>query len=230
MLRLLSALLFILNSPVLFAGEQDLYDFLWLDPDKKVYVLQNKEHPQKSSFEVDIHYLNNLTSNFQDTNGAGLSLRYFFKEEWGVELSHLQYTNKNNNAYDSIQIVNEQIPFIRNPLSSTSIFLIYSPFYGKVNTFNQIFYYHWSFGVGSGQYLMESNLDSVLNPNEPNTYDQESYNPLQLKTSITFHLNKRVHLKLDILNTNYQAGSPQNPNSKEYKQVNDILWGVGVSF
>ena len=35
----------ILGFPtVLPASEKDLYNFLWLDPDKKVYVLQNKIH------------------------------------------------------------------------------------------------------------------------------------------------------------------------------------------
>ena len=30
-----------------YAGEENVYDFLWLDPDKKVYVLQNREFKKK---------------------------------------------------------------------------------------------------------------------------------------------------------------------------------------
>ncbi len=36
------------------AGEKDLYDFQWLDPDKSVYVLQNKIYPKNKTFYVDI--------------------------------------------------------------------------------------------------------------------------------------------------------------------------------
>jgi hypothetical protein len=38
------------GSKALFAAEDDLYDYLWLDPDKKVYVLQNKVYKKKSKY------------------------------------------------------------------------------------------------------------------------------------------------------------------------------------
>ncbi len=216
-------------SPAL-AGEKDLYEFLWLDPDKEVYVLQNKKHPLQKKVFLNLGYISNLSSNFQDTNGTAFSLGYYFTEEIGIEIAQQVYTNKDNNAYKSIQVVNGQIPFIRNPLSYTSIGLIYSPFYGKINTFNQIYYFNWSFGLSTGKYVMESNLDSVLNPSEPNRYIKEHYNPITLKTSFNFHINDRVQLKLEFQNTNITAGTPQKPNDEDLTSINDFLWSVGVSF
>ena len=64
------------------AGENDLYDFLWLDPDKSVYVLQNKIYPKDNSFYLDISYGTGLSGDFQDTNGAGIKGGYYFAEEW----------------------------------------------------------------------------------------------------------------------------------------------------
>jgi len=58
------------------AGEESLYDFLWLDPDKKVYVLQNKLYKKEHSFYFDACYISNFTSKFQDTNGFALKAGY----------------------------------------------------------------------------------------------------------------------------------------------------------
>jgi len=68
------------------AGEKSLYDFLWLDPDKKVYVLQNKLYKKEHSFFFDAGYLLNFTSKFQETSGFKINGGFYFHEEWGIEL------------------------------------------------------------------------------------------------------------------------------------------------
>lgn len=212
------------------AGENDLYDFLWLDPDKKVFVLQNKIYPKNKTFYADIGYVMNVTNEFQDINGGGLKVGYYFAEEWAVEFSHLTYSSQNNTAYDSIKAVAGTEPFVRRPLSNTSVFAIWSPFYGKINTFNKIFYFDWYFGVGTGQFTTESNLDSVVDPSKPNQFKTETYTPIQLKTGVKVHLNRNLHLGVEFLNTNFQAGSAKNPNNESNKQSNDLIFTLGVSF
>lgn len=213
----------------LHAGEKDLYDFLWLDPDKSVFVLQNKLYPKDGSFYVDAGYLTNLTSNFQDTSGVQLKAGYYFTEEWAIEFAHLKYTNTSNSALDAVEAVNEAVPFIRRPLSSTSIFAIWTPFYGKINTFNNIYYFDFGFGVGTGSYQMESNLETAEDTTV-NKYESESYTPVQLKATLQFHINKNLHMSIDFLNTNYQANKPSNKNTKEWKQNNDFIFSIGASF
>lgn len=230
MRRLITLLILVLTPVLGQAGEEDLYDFLWLDPDKQVYVLQNKIYPKANSFYADIGYISNISSEFEDVNGVGLKLGYYFKEEWAFELNYNQYSSKTNSAYESVKIVNNTEPFIRRINRSYSLFLVWSPFYGKINTFNKIYYFDWSFGVGTGSLEAESNLNSVRNPSSPNIYETESYTPVLLKTNIKFHINKRVHLGVDFLNTNFQAGSPKFPNRKEWKQNNDLIFSLGVSF
>ena len=63
--------LFVLASylPRAKAAEKDLYNFLWLDPDKKVYVLQNKVYKREHTVYLDVGYLKALSSKFQNTNG-----------------------------------------------------------------------------------------------------------------------------------------------------------------
>jgi outer membrane beta-barrel protein len=226
---LLQVLSFGIALPTL-AGENDLYDFLWLDPDKKVYVLQNKIYPKDGTYYVDLSYLNNITNEFQTINGAGIKVGYYWAEEWAIEFQHLTYSSQNNTAYDSVRVVNEAEPFIRRPLSSTSVFAIWSPFYGKINTFNKIIYFDWYFGVGTGQFTAESNLDSVVDGQSKSTYKTESYTPLHLKTGLKVHINSNLHFGVELLNTNFQAGSAKNPKNKSFKLNNDLIFSLGVSF
>lgn len=233
--KVLSLLIFI--PTLVMASESDLYDFLWLDPDKSVYVLQNKIYPKDKSFYVDIGYVSNLTSNFQDTQGAQLKAGYYLNEEWAVEFDYMQYTNTDNTAFDSLQVITSTEPFIRRPLQNATVFLIWSPFYGKINTFNKIYYFDWSFGVGTGQYTMESSLkfNTVGNGsggpgNGPNQYETENFTPLQLKSNVKFHINKHIHLGVEFLNTNYQAATPKSPNTDKWQQNNDLIFSIGVSF
>jgi outer membrane beta-barrel protein len=212
-----------------FAGEEDLYDFLWLDPDKSVYVLQNKLHPKDNSFYVDLGYMMNMTSTFQETNGAQIKLGYFLNEDWAIEFSHLKYSNADNSTLKSVESVAGLAPFIRRPLSSSTIFAVWSPFYGKINTFNQIYYFDWSFGVGTGAYKMESNLETAELKTE-NRFEDENYTPIQLKTTFKFHINKSLNIGLELLNTNFEAGTPKNPKSKSWDQNNELIFSIGASF
>jgi len=230
MSRLIHLLIFILTPLLGQAGEKDLYDFLWLDPDKKVYVLQNKIYPKNKSLYLDFGYISNMTSKFEDTNGVQLKFGFYFNEEWALEFNYNQYGSQTNTTYESVRVVNDSEPFIRRVNRIQSLFLIYSPFYGKINTFNKIFYFDWSFGIGTGQMNAESNLKSVRNPGSPNTFEAERYNPIQFKSNIKFHMNKNIHVGVEFLNSNFEAGSPKNPGSNEWKQSNDLIFSLGVSF
>ncbi len=218
-----------ITNSTAWAGEEDLYDFLWLDPDKSVYVLQNKIYPKDKSLYLDLGYMMNLSSTFQDTSGAQFKLGYYLNEEWAIEFDYIKYSNLDNGALKSVKVVAGLAPFVRRPLSSTTVFAIWSPFYGKINTFNKIYYFDWSFGVGTGSYTMESNLETAQLASE-DRFKTEDYTPLQLKTTFKFHINRAVHLGVEILNTNYESNSPKNPNSTSWDQNYDLIFSVGASF
>lgn len=230
LLLAITALLFTAAPFNATASEKDLYDFLWLDPDKKVYVLQNKIYPKTNSFYVDIGYAQNMTGEFQDTTGGQLKAGYFWNEEFAVELNHLQFGSQNNSAYNGIRAVNGAEPFIRRGIKTTSLFLIWSPFYGKINTFNKIFYFDVYFGAGSGSMTMESNLDSVTKKDTKSQFKTETFVPVQFKTGAKLHINRHVHVGIEFMNNNFQAGSAENPNSNKWRQSNDFIFSVGVSF
>jgi len=226
---LLVILLFFMSLRV-HAGEKSLYDFLWLDPDKKVYVLQNKLFKKEHSFYADIGYLSNFTSKFQDTNGFALRTGYFIHEEWGLELYYNQYSNSNNSDWESIRAVNGADPFVRKMDKSFGAFVIWSPFYGKINTFNKIYYFDWSFGLGLGRVETQSNLKTVSNANLVSSFENESYNAVAWKTNLKFHLNESTHLGVEWVQHHYNAPSAKNPNTDLMRTNQDLIFSIGWSY
>lgn len=220
-------------SSNLKATEKDLYDFLWLDPDKKVFVLQNKVHTKENTVFANVGIGSGLSSNFQDTSLLHLNLGYSFTETLALEGMYTTYTNKDNDAFTNIKRLNGAVPFIRNTKSNYGLLVKWSPFYGKINTFNQIFYFDWAFGAGLGKLNTESNALTAATPSLANTYANESYTSVISKTELTVHLNKHVHINAGLLFNTYQAPGPTingiTPSSKLRNNM-DVIFGLGFSY
>lgn len=212
------------------AAEDSLYDFLWLDPDKSVYVLQHKIYEKKNSFFFDISLLSNGSSEFQSSSGYLTNLGYYWLEEWGVELSYTVYSNEDNAAYQNVTQINGSEPFVRRANNLMNINVVWSPFYGKINTFNKIIYFDWRFGAGIGKLDMESNIETVIDPALLTTYSKESYTTVVLKSDLKVYINERFHVQLGIQDSIYQAAGPRDPSAKLIRHNVDIFVGLGISF
>jgi outer membrane beta-barrel protein len=229
-LSILAMGLALLLTQKVHAGEKSLYDFLWLDPDKKVYVLQNKIYKKEHTFYADLGYLSNFTSKFQDTNGFGVRVGFYVHEEWGIELFYNGYSNKDNDDFRSIQSVNGVVPFIRKFNSNAGALVIWSPFYGKINTFNQIFYFDWSFGAGVSNIAAQSNIKTASKSNVVNSYNNENYAGGVVKTNLKFHITENIHLAVEYMNTYYRAASAKSPNTKNLRTNTDVITSIGFSY
>lgn len=219
----------LISTHKVHAGEKSLYDFLWLDPDKKVYVLQNKLYKKEYKGYFDVGYLSNFSSKFQDTYGVAAKTGFYFHEEWAVEAFYNSYTNLNNDDFRNVRLINQQEPFIRRLNSSYGANLIWSPFYGKINTFNQIIYFDWAFGAGVAQIEGESNLKSVKLGDVKTFFKNERFTGAVLKTNLKFHLTENWHISAEYMNTYYQAAGPRSP-TKKLRTNTDVILAVGFSF
>jgi outer membrane beta-barrel protein len=212
------------------AGEESVYDFLWLDPDKAVYVLQNKVHKKEKTFYVDVGYLTNFSGAFQDTRGAAVKAGYYFHEEWAVELMYLGYQSSKNDNYRNVKLLNGGVPFVRRPDTTLGAGIVWSPFYGKINTFNKIVYFDWSFGAGYAQVRTQSNMKTVINDLAEDSYQTENYSGGYLKSAFKFHLNQHWHVGLEWVGTYYQAPGPKNPKVDKIRSNNDLILQIGWSY
>lgn len=220
-------------APTVMAAEKDLYDFLWLDPDKKVYVLQNKVHKKEHTVYANLGVGSGLSSTFQDTSALHGNFGYNITEEWAVEALYTSYSNKDNEAFENLKRLNGSIPFIRKTKSNYGLIAKWSPFYGKINTFNKIFYFDWSFGLGLGKLSTESNAATVAVPSHANTYANESYTSVIGKTELTLHATKNIHVSLGLIMNNFKAPGPTINGAVTNNKLRnnlDALLTVGFSF
>ncbi len=232
----LELLLFIsalIISTKTMSAEKDLYDFLWLDPDKKVYVLQNKIHKKEHTFYANIGVGTENSSSFQETNLLHGNIGYFFNEEWAIESFYSKYKNKDNDALENLKRLNGSIPFIRKANYNMGLLISWSPFYGKINTFNKIFYFDWSIGLGIGKIETESNAQTVANPTTADIYKKEKYTTYLGKSEVTFHANKNINIGIGVILNNYNAPGPTVSNKEGANKMRsnlDTLLTVGYSF
>ncbi len=231
--KILLTISIMLFSGIIKATEKDLYDFLWLDPDKKVFVLQNKIHKKANTVYFNLGIGSGLSSNFQNTSLLHSNAGYSFNETWALEGMYSTYTNKDNDDFTNLKKVTSTIPFIRNVKSNYGILAKWSPFYGKINTFNQIFYFDWAFGAGLGKINTESNALTADTKDLANIYANESYTSIISKTEFMVHINTHMHLNAGILFNTYMAPGPivngVTPSSKIRNNM-DIVFGIGFSY
>lgn len=219
-----------LLSNVAHGSESSLYDFMWLDQDKKVYVLQNKTYKKEKTFYTNIGVGKTVNADFQKTQTLMINTGYNFHEEWGVEAIYLNYDNKSNSAFDNLQKVNTTYPFIRRLNQSYGVLATWTPFYGKINTFNKIIHFDWKFGAGVTRLESENNRETFISRSSYNYYSKEHHTAAALKAGVSVKLTKKVHLSLEMLNQYYKASDPINPAKKDLNTNTDAILSVGFSF
>lgn len=229
--KLIVAVFIIIVSLKAHATQEDLYDFLWLDPDKKVYVLQNKVYEKKGSFYANVGVGQGLSTDFQDTLVTQGKLGWFFEEEWGVELIYSNKSHSDDDAYSTVTQGNGKVPFIRRFNNYYGVMGIWSPFYGKINTFNNIYYFDLNFGLGISKIQAESNrrvfnLNALASQNE---YDKEDFTGATWKGQLRFYVNKKINIDLDVITNTYKANSGLEVEEK-FRNNTDAVISVGFSF
>ena len=227
-------------ASTLQASEKHLYDFLWLDPDKKVYVLQKKVYKKKRTFYANIGYLSGLDSDYLDVSGFLLGLGYYLNEQWAIELSYHLYSNKDNETQKNLLKIDKikGHPFIRKFEHKVGGMIRWSPFYGKINTFNKIIYFDWSFGLGGGKLGAKTNARFVANPDpELDEFESESFSALFLKTAFRIYINKRFHVGMEYHRNYYERAGPyldsepgSKPINKKLRFYGEAIFLTGLSF
>jgi outer membrane beta-barrel protein len=233
MKNLVLILLSLIMSTAVLADEKSLYNFSWLDNDKEIYVLQNRKFRKDGSFYVGATAAYNLSQDFLTAYGGTFRAGYFFSEDWGVEGVFGANSSTEN---DSAKGVKQQgaIPFYRKIDSYTGAMLMWSPFYSKINTFNQVFYFDWMFGLGAASISTSDNrrlFDVPVNTNKSMT--KESSIGALWNTGFRFYINQNWSLRLDITGLTYKAdkATRQNSsNSKSSQLFTNYDLGLGLNY
>ncbi|HLE11588.1 MAG: hypothetical protein A2504_05485 [Bdellovibrionales bacterium RIFOXYD12_FULL_39_22] len=209
--KLIIAVVFLLTVLLfenkLSAGESSTYNFSWLDPDKEVYVLQNKKYRKDKKAHLSAGYGMTTNGAFVDATSLQGRVGFFFTEEWGMEFLYAQNSGEENENFQSVLNIGGpgSTPFRRIVENYLGAMVLWSPFYAKVNTFNSIVYVDWMVGLGYGQ-LNEKNNREVVRTGTTGLADvKESHNAIMWGTGLKFYLSPMFHIRLDLTAMHYSA-------------------------
>ena len=221
------------------AGESDTYSFTWLDPDKEVYVLQNRKYRKKGKVHLNIGGGTTLSGAFVDANTLQGRAGYFFLEEWGFEGIYAKNSGSENVTAESVRNrgASGSIPFRRIVDAYMGWMILWSPFYTKINTFNKIIYFDWIFGLGYGSMQETSNREEFLGLGTSETVT--NHNGLLWDVGMKFFISETFNLRLDLTVFHYKAdivktagvsGTEDLNSDSEWNSNWDLAASIGINF
>lgn len=224
-------------STCVFANEKSLYKFSWLDKDKEIYVLQNRKFRKDGKVYLGLTGVKTLNGAFIDSQGGTGRIGYFFSEDWGLELVFGKNSGSLNNAGKGVK---EQgtVPFYRKIDSYTAAMLAWSPFYSKINLFNQIFYYDWILSGGVASIRTQDNrnaYDTGAGVNSNNALTAETATGGIWNSGLRFYVTEHWSVRFDVTGIHYKAAKTRqlegaSDTFKTNQWFHNYDFGVGLNY
>jgi len=228
MIRFSAILLFLIISfsSKLHSSEGSTYSFDWLDPDKEVYVLQNRKFRKDGHFYLNLGFAYTFSEAFWDGGTGTLRAGFFFWEEWGLEAVFSAVSGSENTTAESVRGAGGpgSIPFRRITSGYGGLMVWWSPFYSKTNLFNGIVYSDWLIGLGVVSVSDKNNLDEVATGSPGCCEDiKETHTGMIFDVAWQFYIWTKWHLRIDLTSVNYFAEGV-NGDSEHFG-----TWDLGLS-
>ncbi len=213
--------------------ERDEYDFSWLDPEKKIYVVQNRKYTKASRLEISTSYGVGMGETYRTQRTWAVRGIFYLSEHFGVSGFMLNNNNTENDTLVQIKQVANRAPEVRDTNKYYGGSVMWLPFYGKLNMFNQIFYLDWHFEAGIGSANTE--LDINTSVNGAPIIVNDTFSAFHWGSGLKFFITRHWLARLDFLATYYKASNGLTTSSgsiaKEETYDNYYLTlGVGYTF
>jgi outer membrane beta-barrel protein len=221
-----------LFTPVIHASEKDIYEFSWLDPDKEVYVLQNRKFRKVSHLHLNLGGGITTSGAFVDATAIQGRVGFFFTEDFGVEGIYSKNSGKENETALAVRPspgAAGSKPFRRIVDNYTGAMVLWSPFYSKINTFNKIVYMDWIFGLGYAQVKEHNNRLELPSGASDTTQTYESHGGIMWDVGMKFYIDESFSVRTDLTAVHYSAVKATSTASAYYANF-DATLALGYSF
>ncbi len=209
------------------ASSGDEYSFKWLDPDKKIYVLQNRRFLKANHLSLSALGGPGLSNSYRTSLNVSGRAAWFFSEAFGVEGFYTQGFNSENNTFYALKrSAPNALPVVREVRGQAGALLVFAPWYAKINVFNQILYFDWYFNAGAG--VLTSALDTRSSSSASPTYQTESRTALYVGTGHLFHVSDSWDVRWDFQGAFYRAPVYQTAGEETWFPNYQLGLGVGV--
>jgi outer membrane beta-barrel protein len=187
-------------------GKDDEYNFNWLDPEKKIYVLQNRRYLKAKRPMFSLMGGTGFSNPYRSSYNADARAAFYINESWGVEAFYTYTFNSANANFQALEGTRSNVlPVIREIKTQYGAMVQWVPWYAKINVFNQILYFDWYFSAGAGGVnygMFNSSADGfTIERNEVSKSDFALY----FGTGHIYHVNERFIVRADFTSAVYNA-------------------------
>lgn len=189
---------------------QDEYDFSWLDPEKKIYVVQNRKYLKQNRLEISLAGGLGMGEPYRTRYTVMPRATFYMSEQFGLSIFGGFNRNSENGNVEALRTQNYPIPAVRDVQSFVAGSIMWLPFYGKINMFNQIFYIDWHIEAGVGQVASEIDLNTRFG--QPSRLEETSHFAFHWGTGQKFFITRNWAARLDFVAQYYKAPSGVDPN------------------
>jgi outer membrane beta-barrel protein len=205
----------------------DEYSFDWLDPDKKIYVLQNRKFTKAEHVLVSAMVGPGMSNSYRDVYAFEGRAAYYLSEMFGIETFYAMQTNRENATYDALKIASPNaLPTVREVRSQYGAMLHYVPWYAKINVFNKILYFDWYFSGGAA--TVHTALDTRTKASDAARFTTQDLLGFTAGTGHQYHLTQNFIVRLDFTGTFYSA--PILGDSGDKSWFSNYIFGVGIGY
>jgi outer membrane beta-barrel protein len=182
---------------------QDEYDFSWLDPEKKIYVVENRKFTKAGHLELSTSVGVGLSEAYRTQRQWITRATFYINEHWGISGFYFNNYNSPNANYQEVETLSQLVPSVRDTNSYYGGSVVWIPFYGKINLFNQIFYIDWDFelGIGMANTQIDINQKAYSAPN----IVTGSYTGFHWGSGWKFIIDRNWAARFDFLSTHFSA-------------------------
>ncbi len=214
-------------APNQYSGTDDEYQFSWLDPDKQIYVLQNRKYRKAKTLGLFVSGGLNLNNPYRTSYGGIFRGSYFFTEQLGAEVFFAANSTSDNTTLTALKKATSVLPFVRDIRYYYGANAAWVPWYAKMNFFNSIIYFDWflNLGLAGMQTATDRNTRSFLPP----AYRYEVLVGLYYGTGMNFFLSKHFSLRFELLGLAFSALNSDGQSNRLFFN-NDLALGVGYRF
>lgn len=204
--------------------KDDDYDFQWLDPDKKIYVLQNRKYTKANKILLSINGGFAKNSPYQSSYSIDPRIGFNFSEQLGIEVFYTTFMNSVSTDYEALVSTNSGVlPNVFKLKNQVGGLLQWAPWYAKINVFNSILYFDWYISGGVGQISGD-----VYSGGLSGTPTTKSFTAYYLGTGQLFHLSKMVDFRIDFTNSWMTAPLKYTSGANTVFTNSTLQLGIGL--
>lgn len=207
------------------AGDDNEFNFSWLDPDKKVYVLQNRKYRKSGHFALFVSGAFDISNPYRTSYLGIPRAAYWFSEQFGVEAFFAKATNSDNSTLRELKDASPTaLPFVREHRSYYGALFTWTPWYAKINFFNKILYFDWFINLGLGQ--TNTAVDKNIRADRAPNYTLEDLFTVFYGTGQNFYVTRNFLVRWDLIGMTYNATGTSNQKGNS----TNFNFGLGIGY